>query len=236
MSEPPSTSKARAPRGPVRRPRATSEAAGGQGPAAPGAAVPAAAAKRRPVGPRKQPRLGETPGPDPATPVEAVRLKVGTIVGPFGVRGEAKLRLTTDDPEHLTTIKQVWVGDEPTPRRLLGIRFHKEMGLIRLQGVATPEAVDALRGEPVRIAGADARPLAPGEHFLFQLVGLEAFDEAGNRLGRVADIMETGANDVLVVAPEGGGPDILLPNHPEVVLEIRPEAGRMTVRPLRYGD
>ncbi len=86
------------------------------------------------------------------------------------------------------------------------------------------------------MAGTDARPLPPGEYRLYQLVGLEAVTETGESLGRVTDILETGANDVFVVTPAGGGQDLLLPYHEDVIREIRPEEGRMTVRPLRYYD
>lgn len=92
------------------------------------------------------------------------------------------------------------------------------------------------RGEPLRIAGTDARPLEPGEYYLYQLIGLQVFDEAGTALGAVTDIMETGANDVLVVAPPDGGADQLFPNHPDVVLDVDPNAGRMVVRPLVYWE
>ena len=66
------------------------------------------------------------------------------------------------------------------------------------------------------------------------MIGLEAFDEAGNVLGRVSDLIETGANDVLVITPPGGGADILLPSHPDVVVTMDPAAGRIVVRPLVY--
>jgi 16S rRNA processing protein RimM len=169
-------------------------------------------------------------------PLAAVRLTVGTVVGAHGVRGELKVRLTTDDPEHLRrgVVKRVWVGDEPGARRLLGVRLHAGQALVRVQGIATREAALALRGQPLRIAGADARPLAPGEFYLYQVIGLDAVDEAGRALGRVTDILETGAHDVFVVTPPAGGPDLLLPNHPEVVLDVRPAEGRMVVRPLVY--
>ena len=161
---------------------------------------------------------------------------VGTIVGAFGVHGEAKLKLATDDPEHFATISKVWVGDEARSRKLLGVRMHKGMALLRLQGVSTPDQVDLLRGAQVRIAGADAKPLAPGEYFLYQLIGLRAIDESGADVGTVTDIMETGANDVIVIAPIGGGGDILVPNHPQFVPEIDPAGGRIVVRPIRFDD
>ena len=97
-----------------------------------------------------------------------------------------------------------------------------------------PDTVERLRGTPLRIRGTDARPLADSEYFLYQVIGLDAFDEQGHRLGRVADVMETGANDVLVIAPDDGGEDLLLPSHPEVVVSMDPVAGRIVVRPLRY--
>ncbi len=150
------------------------------------------------------------------------------------MRGEFKVRLQTDDPEHLLTIKRLYLGDETTPRTILGARLHAGNALIRLQGISTPETVERFRGTPLRIRGADARPLAANEYFLFQIIGLEVFDESGTHLGRVTDLMETGANDVLVIAPDDGGADILLPSHPNVVLSMDPAAGRVVVRPLTY--
>jgi 16S rRNA processing protein RimM len=163
-----------------------------------------------------------------------VRLTIGTILAPHGVRGEFKVRLQTDDPEHLLTITRLYLGDETTPRTVLGVRLHAGNALMRVQGISTPETVERFRGTPLRIRGADARPLAANEYFLYQMIGLEVFDEGGNRLGRVADLMETGANDVLVVAPEDGGADILLPSHPDVIVAMDPAAGRVVVRPLTY--
>lgn len=179
-------------------------------------------------------RLSDTAGPDPGAPPERVRLTIGSILAPHGVRGEFKVRLQTDDPEHLLTIKRLYLGDETTPRTVLATRLHAGHALMRLQGISTPETVERLRGAPLRIRGADARPLAANEYFLYQMIGLEVFDESGNRLGRVADLMETGANDVLVIAADDGSADILLPSHPEVIVAMDPAAGRIVVRPLTY--
>jgi 16S rRNA processing protein RimM len=169
-------------------------------------------------------------------PPEETRLTVGTIIGTHGVGGELKMRLATDDPEHLASIKRVFIGDEPKARRLVSVRLHAGGALIRLPGVSTPDQGAELRGLPVRIAGSDARPLEPGEHFLYQLIGLEVFDEAGQALGIVTDLIETGAHDVLVIAPPGGGQEMLLPNQAEIVLDVRPDERRMTVRPLVYNE
>lgn len=191
------------------------------------------AARRAPRTPRTPPRLSDTAGPDPATPLTRARLAVGAILGPHGLRGEFKLRLQTDDPEHLLTLKRLYLGDEAAPRTVLSARMHQGHALIRLQGISSPETVNRLRGTTLSIRATDARPLAPNEYFLFQIMGLEVVTEAGDRLGRVTDLMETGANDVLVVTPDEG-PDILLPSLPEVVLSLDPAAGKVVVRPLSY--
>ena len=156
------------------------------------------------------------------------------VVGSHGVRGDLKIRVTSDDPDHLLRLKRVYLGDETAPRRVLAARLHAGHLLLRVDGIATPEEAAARRGEAVRIAGDQARPLAKGEYYLYQVIGLDAVDEAGLVLGRVTDLIETGAHDVFVVTPAGGGADILLPNHPEVVLDVRPTEGTMIVRPLVY--
>jgi 16S rRNA processing protein RimM len=190
--------------------------------------------QRSPHSRQRTPRLSETAGPDPGAPLERVRLTIGTILAPHGVRGELKVRLQTDDPAHLLTIKRLYLGDETTPRTVLGARLHAGNALIRLQGISTPETVERLRGTPLRIRGTDARPLAADEYFLYQMIGLEVFDESGTRLGQVTDLIETGANNVLVIASDDGGTDILLPSHPDVIIDMDLAAGRIVVRPLTY--
>lgn len=187
---------------------------------------------RRPAKPRT---LFESSGPEPDTPVEAVRLTIGRLASPHGVRGEMKMRLLTDEPEHLREIGTVYLGERDTPIALESIRFVNEGALIALEGVNTPEEAAKLSGLPVKIAGSDARPLEEGEYFLYQLIGLEAFREDGKRVGTVVDLIETGAHDVLVIADRPGAADqVLVPNHPEFVPEIDPAAGRLTVRPPEW--
>ena len=162
-------------------------------------------------------------------------MSVGVILGAHGVHGELKLRLTTDDPDHLSTIEAVYLGDEERSRRLVSLRGHGEQAIIRLAGVDSPEQASALRGVPVRIAGVDVKPAVPGEFFLYQLIGLTAYDEGGSELGRVTDLIETGAHDVFVISPRTG-PDLLIPNHPDFVPSIDPSGGTMVVRPLVFDE
>ena len=165
-----------------------------------------------------------------------VRLTVGRIGGSHGVRGEVRMRLLTDDPDHLASVKKVYLGERDTPIRLENIRFTNDGALIKLAGTDSPEDAAKLSGLAVKIAGSDARPLAEGEYFLFQLIGLKAESEEGEPLGTVVDLIETGAHDVLVIGERPGTAEqLLVPNHPEFVLEMLPEESRIVIRPPVYG-
>lgn len=197
------------------------------------------APRKRPApkkGARKRPpTLRETKGPEPTTPVEQVRLTVGRIGGAHGVRGEMRMHILTDEPDHLKKIKTVYLGERDTPITLESIRFTDKGALIKLGGTDSPEAAAKLSGLNVKIAGSDARPLEPGEYFLFQLIGLRVSNEAGEEIGIVTDLIETGAHDVLVIGERPDSPDdLMVPNHPEFVLEMDPAEGTMVVRPPLY--
>ena len=182
------------------------------------------------------PTLAKSRGPAPQTPLDQVQLAVGTIVGTHGLDGELRIKLSTDDPEHLATLATVLVGEKRTPHTIEAIRFHKGMALVRFADVHDIDVAEALRGSVVRIPGTDARPLEENEFYLYQVVGLEARTEAGETIGIVTDIIETGANLVFVVTPPDGGKEELFPSIPDVVLDIRPAEGYMVVRRQTYWD
>lgn len=179
--------------------------------------------------------LAETRGPDPATPLADVRLTVGRLGGPHGLQGEIKMRLLTDDPDNLATVGMVYLGERDTPIALESIRFVNDGALVHLAGTDTPEDAAKLSGLAVKIAATDARPLEEGEYFLFQVIGLKAENESGESLGTVIDIIETGAHDVLVIGERPGTSETLLvPSHPDFVLEMLPDEHRIVLRPPVY--
>lgn len=158
-------------------------------------------------------------------------LAIGRVIKPHGVQGEVRVELMTDVPERFKWLKSVYVG-ERNPRRVAveSVRFHQEFVLLKLAGYPTRTEAEALRDELLQVPEEEAIPLEEGEYFLHQLLGLEVLTEGGQSLGRLTDVLETGANNVFVVS--GGDGEHLIPDIPDVVQEVDVDGGRIIIRPL----
>ncbi len=82
----------------------------------------------------------------------------------------------------------------------------------------------------LQVPESEAVPLEEDEYFLYQLIGVEVYTELGKHLGRLTEILETGANNVFVV--EGEKSQFLLPDIPDVVREVDIENGRLVIHPM----
>lgn len=160
---------------------------------------------------------------------------IGRITRPHGVQGEVGVALYTDTPERFTWLTEVYLSADvadPQPLRLPleQVRYHHDLALLKLAGYPDRTAAEALRGLWVLIPRAQAAPLAEGEYYLYQLIGLTVVTTQGETLGQLLDILETGANYVFVVQGDRG--ELLLPDIPEVVQGLDFVARRMTVQLL----
>lgn len=154
-------------------------------------------------------------------------LLIGKIIRPHGVRGELVLEAEADLLPALQAVDEVLIGDPPVPHRLAQARGHRGRVLIQLLGCDDRDAAEAYRDLPVRLARTAAPPLPPGTYFWSQILGLAVHTTAGEDLGTITEIIETGANDVYVVTGPGG--EVLIPAAPGVVARVDLEARQMTV-------
>jgi len=143
-------------------------------------------------------------------PGEPALLAVGKLRHPHGVRGEILMEVYTDFPERLQPGIVLYLSGEAAPLTLVKCRSHNAGLLLTFQGYATPEEVGKFRNQVVHVKRDDRPPLPEGEYYHHQLIGLSVLSETGEVIGRVAEILETGASDVLVVRPEFGS-EVLIP-------------------------
>ena len=156
-------------------------------------------------------------------------LRVGVITSTHGVRGEVKVFPTTDDAKRFKTLKKVILdGREPLELSIEQVKFFKNMVILKFKGYDNINDVETWRQRDLLITRDQAVELKEDEYFITDLIGLTVVNEEEAVLGRVKDVLETGANDVyLIDTPEYG--EVLLPAIRECILEVQVEEGKMKV-------
>ena len=160
---------------------------------------------------------------------EPVYLLVGLLRRAHGLHGEMVMEVHTDFPERLHAKTRVFVGKNHEPMTISSVRKHTLGLLIRLHGLDTPEAAARFRNQPVFVTAADRPPLPDGHFYIYQLIGFDVIDEQENPIGRLSDVLQTGANDVYVVTRPDDS-ELLLPVIPSVVLEIAADRRMIRVK------
>ena len=158
------------------------------------------------------------------------RLEIGQIVNTFGIKGEVKVVPFTDDIKRFDELKNVYVKTKKESKqyKVENVKYHKNMVLIKLEGINNVENAETLRNAFLEIDRKDAIPLEEGTYFIADLIGLEVYTEEGKLLGKVDDIYNTGSNDIYVVKDELGK-QILLPGIKEVIKEVLLEQEKIIV-------
>lgn len=157
---------------------------------------------------------------------------IGRVTGPHGVKGWIRVFSYTDPIEQIFSYTPWLLGSRQVnveEGQLQGKRL-----VARLEGVDDRDTAEALRGVEIRIGKDQLPDLEEGEFYWYQLEGLTVVNEAGEVLGRVDHMTETGANDVMVVEASADSIDNrqrLIPYvDDEFVMEVDLERQKITVR------
>ena len=159
---------------------------------------------------------------------------MGVFGAPQGVRGEVRVKSLTGEPSAIGVYGPLTNKGRSRSFAFESLRPLKDDMLVaRLTGVSTREAAEALKGVEIFARRDQLPPPSEDEFYYDDLVGLEAVDAAGGRIGRVVSLMNHGAGDVLEIAPVGGGETLLLPFTKGVVTRIDFDDGRVVIEPPR---
>ena len=144
-------------------------------------------------------------------------LTLADIVGVYGIKGWVRLRVRLDDPNlllSLSDLELVAAPDAARPARqsvvVEALQAHGKGHIARLSGIVDRTQAEAIKGREIQVAAANFPAATDDEIYWRDLAGLEVWcTEEGSRslLGKVKTLLETGANDVLVVAPCDGSID-----------------------------
>lgn len=159
---------------------------------------------------------------------------IGKIVSVHGVRGDVKIYSFTDPIDNLLGYRR-WTlrrGDEVKQVELVKGRLQGKILVATLKGLDDREVARTYADFEICVPRSELPDLDDGEYYWYQLLGLKVFNQTAQLLGKVGHLLETGANDVLVVQPCAGSLDDrerLLPYTDQCVLRIDLEAGEMQV-------
>lgn len=154
-------------------------------------------------------------------------LEAGKIVSIHGLRGEVKVMPYTDTPELLAEFDRLFIGRERIEINVERSRVFKNMVIMKLEGIDTPEAAEKMRNKMLFMHRDDLE-LDEDTYFIADLIGMEVRDaDTGALYGDISDVMQTGANDVYVV--KGADREYLVPAIADVVKSTDVDGNIMTI-------
>ena len=148
-------------------------------------------------------------------------VEAGEIVTTHGVRGEVKVLCWLDDPEMLCEFDRCTIdGKEFTMEQ---VRVQKTCNLVKLQGVDTMEAAQALRGKVIKLYREDI-----DEEVIFaaELIGMQVYAD-GSCIGKIKEVLDYPGNSVYVVRGEH---EYMIPAVKQFILSTDMEANEMQVK------
>lgn len=141
---------------------------------------------------------------------EPAFLAVGKLRHAHGVHGEMFMEIWTDFPDRLQPGTTLYLESGVEQLCMTKCRKHRDGLLMTFEGYTSPEGVSRFRNQVLFVKTADRPPLAPGEYYHHQLISLNVITDQGSAIGTVAEILGTGASDVLVVRSNVGA-DVMIP-------------------------
>jgi len=161
------------------------------------------------------------------------KIVIGEILKPQGIRGELKVLPITEDIARFDDLNEVYVGGESRKRKVRGCRILRGFVYLFIDGILTRDDAEKIRGQLLSVDREDAIPLKENEFFIADIIGCGIFDEEGTYLGKVKNVLKSGAADVFEAELEGKG--FMFP-FVEGLAEIDVNEKKITVNSKRFRE
>lgn len=155
-------------------------------------------------------------------------ITIGKIITPWGTKGKLKVAITTDFPQRFAPRSKVYINRQPMT--IGSTEWHKGKAIIELNTINSIEDAEKLRGQLVEIPHSQLHPLAEGQYYHFQLIGLEVRTTQGELLGNITEILSASGNDNYIVSGAKG--EILIPAVEDIVKSIDLNKGCLVIEPI----
>ena len=158
--------------------------------------------------------------------------QVGVIASTHGIAGEVNVFPTTDDPMRFKKLKEVTMESEREGNVLLHVqhvKVTKKFVIVKFTEYDNINQVERFRGNILTVPREKAVKLEPGEYYIQDLIGIDIFDEDGRRLGKLKDVIQTGANDVYEMERADGGDNVMIPAIKDCIKSVDLDNDRMII-------
>ena len=155
-------------------------------------------------------------------------LTIGEITKPHGIKGEVKVFPLTDDIQRFKKLKRVFIDGQEV--KISYVTVGHDRAILRLEGVDSVEDAEKLRKKLLVVPREEAVRLEEDAYFIEDLKDCTVYDEEGLELGKVAEVIQTGANDVYWIKKPK---ELLIPAIRDVVLSVDVEVEKIIIKPIR---
>lgn len=162
-------------------------------------------------------------------------LYIGRVANTHGVQGMIKVLPTTDDPKRFELLKRVYIEDikgNTASYTVKSVKYFNKFVLLTLKEVTDMNGAMLLKQGIIKIPRDEALPLYDDEYYITDLIGLDVYDDKGDYIGPLKDVIFTGSNDVYVIE-NGSKEGLLLPAIKECIQSIDLVQNKMTVTVLK---
>jgi len=154
---------------------------------------------------------------------------MGKIVNTHGVRGEVKVYPYSDDLDKFEDFEYFYIEGEGKTKYLIeSTRVHKNMVLVKFKGYEDINKVLNMMNKDVYIERKDVKDDGEG-HYVVDLIGCEIFDDQGEFIGHLKDVLQTSAQDLYEIKKASDGKVFLLPVVDEFVKNIDIKSKKIVV-------
>lgn len=154
-------------------------------------------------------------------------LEVGKIINTHGLRGEVKVIPWTDTPDVFEDLETLYLKNNDV-LTISSVKYQKNNLIVKFKELGDINEAEKLKNQVLYAERSALGELPEGVYYIADLIGLSVRKETGEEVGKIKDVLQTGANDIYVVAREGAK-DLLVPVIPNVVLSVDIDGGEVTV-------
>lgn len=144
-------------------------------------------------------------------------IEFGKVVNTHGIKGEIKIYSYTDDPTNILNLKKVYI--ENVEHEIEKVRYASNMFVMKLKGIDKIEDAASIMNKEIFREISTQELENEEEFFVRDLIGLDILDNNNKYIGKLKDIINTGANDIYIVEKEDGK-ELLIPAIKQVVNKI----------------